>query len=363
MDEVISKELCNGCTACFNSCQIGAIRIVEDSGGFKYPLIDKSRCINCGACKQVCPVINTKENPMTPTCYLGYANDREIVFESSSGGIFTLLANYILSINGVVIGAALDSNHKLKHIAVTDQAGLNKLKGSKYLESDMNEIFSFVKNNVRYNKILFVGTPCQVAGLKSYIKDDFNNLICVDFICNGVSAPRLFDKYVRELESSHGSLVDYSFADKTSGWEKISNKATFSNGKVTIRPNENNYMKLVLSNIPYRLSCYNCNFKLGNKYSDITLGDFKNVKKLHKDMYNDNLGCSSIIVNTDRGREIFEIINKYMTYKECNINGIIKNNQALVKSVKMPKKKYKFAREMPDKSIKELKKKYVGLFK
>ncbi len=182
MEQVLEKNKCCGCSACKSICPRSAISMVEGYDGFLYPEIDQSKCIDCGLCKKTCPVINKSSNKSINECYVGFAKDEDIRLKSSSGGIFTLAANYVLDNNGIVIGAAFDKNNKLNHIAITNKKGLEKLRGSKYLQSNLNEIFSFVKDNLKNNKILFVGTPCQVAGLRSYIKNDYNNLVCVDVI-------------------------------------------------------------------------------------------------------------------------------------------------------------------------------------
>ena len=233
MKEIISKELCSGCTACLNICPQNAISMVENEAGFKVPEIDQNKCIDCGLCKKTCPVLNTKQNNSINQCYVGYAKE-EYSNKSSSGGIFPLIANKILDDGGIVIGAAFDEDNELKHIAITDKEELIKLKGSKYLQSDLGNIFSFVKENIDDKKILFVGVPCQVAGLKAYLKKEYDNLICIDLFCHGVPSPKLFDKYIKELEEKQNDeLINYDFRDKSTGWDTYSNTATFKSSSVT----------------------------------------------------------------------------------------------------------------------------------
>ena len=358
MEEIVSKNKCTGCTACKNICPKNAISMKVGYDGFLYPEIDQSKCINCGLCKKTCPVINTKSNESINKCYVGYAKDEDIRFNSSSGGIFTLLANYVLDNNGIVIGAAFDENNKLNHIAITNKEGLEKLRGSKYLQSGLNEIFSFVKDTVKTNKVLFVGTPCQVAGLKAFIKNDYNNLICVDIICHGTPSPKLFDKYVKELESKNGKLLNYNFRDNSTGWDSYSNTMKYEDKKVSERNNENKYMRLFLSNIALRQSCYNCNFKLGNKYSDITLGDFWGVKNYYPEMYNDK-GVSCIIINTKLGTELFDNIKNICEYKECKLEEIVLGNPSIKEPCKLPQKREEFFSEIDNYSINDLTNKYV----
>ena len=180
MEEICSKNICSGCSACMNICPKHAIHMEYDREGFLYPTIDKEKCINCSLCKKICPVLNTKCNKSIDKCYVGFNKDKIERMTASSGSIFSLVANYFLDNNGIVIGAAFDNNNKLKHIAITQKDDLNRLKGSKYLQSDVSNIFKYIKENIRENKVLFVGTPCQVAGLKSFLKNDYNNLFCID---------------------------------------------------------------------------------------------------------------------------------------------------------------------------------------
>lgn len=357
MREIISKNLCTGCTACATVCPKKAISLVEDMEGFKYPVIDQDKCINCGLCKKKCPVLNTNTNNSLNKCYVGYNKSDLEREKSSSGAIFSLVANYILDNDGIVIGASFDKNNKLVHIAITNKNELDGLKGSKYLQSDLGNIYSYIKQNIKNKKILFVGTPCQVAGIKQIVNS--KNLICLDLICHGVPSPKLFDKYIKELEQkNNGKLLNYNFRDKVTGWDTYSNTAIFENSKTTDLAKNNKYMKLFLADIALRKSCYNCKFKLGNKYSAITLGDFWGVDKQYPDMYNKK-GVSAIIINTELGINLFKSVKKNMVYKECNLDEILISNISLKASSKCPKNRKKFFDDMDMLSVDKLTKKYV----
>lgn len=359
MIEIVSKKLCTGCSACMNVCPKHAIKMEVNREGFMVPVVDKNMCISCGLCKKVCPVLNTKKNDSINLCYVGYNNDKTERFTSSSGAVFSLIANYVLDNNGLVIGAMFDENNKLRHVAIEDKKMLDKLKGSKYLQSDLGDVFSYIKNNVNKRLILFVGTPCQVAGLKAYLKKDFANLICLDLFCHGVPSPKLFAKYVEELEKKYNNkLIDYNFRDKRSGWDSYSNTAIFNKKKVSQLSVDNKYMKLFLSDCALRESCYNCSFKLGNKYSDITLGDFWGVKRYYPELYN-NEGVSAIIINTLNGKAIFDKIKKDMTYKKCKLDEIVNSNPALKKSCNKNNNREKFFEDIDNLIIKDLIEKYV----
>lgn len=357
MKQVLEKNKCSGCTACMNICPKGAISMIEGEDGFKYPIIDQEKCINCGLCKKTCPVINTKENKSLNKCYVAFNKDEETRLKSSSGGIFSLIANYILEQKGLVIGAAFNDNNELKHIAIEKKKELPKLMGSKYLQSDLNNIFKYIKENIKDKKILFVGTPCQIGGLKAFIKKDYDNLICIDLVCHGVPSPKLFKKYIEELEKENGKLINYNFRDNSTGWDTYSNTATFKNKTITEDRKENNYMKLFLSDIALRQSCFNCNFKLGNKYSDITLGDFWGIKNHYPEMYNKS-GVSAIIINTEKGNEIFKEIINNLEYKECKLEEIVSGNPSIKISGKEPKNRNEFFKEIDKLSVQELSNKF-----
>ena len=356
MKEIISKNLCTGCTTCMTICPKKAISMIEDKEGFKYPIVDQDKCINCGLCRKICPVLNTNKNISINKCYAGYNKTDLEKEKASSGAIFSLIANYILDNGGIVIGASFDENNKLVHTAISKKKELDKLKGSKYLQSDLGNIFSYIKENIKHNKVLFVGTPCQVAGIKQIINS--NNLICLDLICHGVPSPKLFKKYIKELEQDNNAkLLNYNFRDKITGWDTYSNTAIFKNGKITELAKDNKYMNLFLKDIALRKSCYNCKFKLGNKYSDITLGDFWGVKKYHPEMYNKK-GVSAIIINTSLGLEIFNSIKKNIIYKECKIEEITANNKSLLNSSRKNVRRKKFFKDLDKMNFDNLYKKY-----
>lgn len=358
MKEIILNNKCTGCTACMNICPKNAISMEEDKDGFKHPVIDQDKCINCGLCQKTCPVLNTKSNNSLNECYVGFNNNEEERLNASSGSIFSLVADYVLDSNGIVIGAAFDENNVLKHIAISNKNELEKLKKSKYVQSDLNNIFKIVKDSVEAKKVLFVGTPCQVAGLKSFLRKDYGNLICIDIICHGVPSPKLFSKYIQELENSNNDkVVNYDFRDKSTGWDTYSNNITFTKSSIKTLSNNNPYMNLFLSDVALRESCYDCNFKIGNKYSDITLGDFWGVNKYYPEMYNKN-GVSCIIINTEKGKEVIESIKNDITYKKCDINEILSGNPSLKVSSKKTKNREQFFHDIENLTINELSNKY-----
>lgn len=356
MEEIVKKNKCTGCTACFSICPVKAISMIESTDGFKYPVINEEKCINCGLCKKTCPVLNTKSNYSINECYAVINKNRTLALKSSSAGVFSLISEKVLNEKGIVIGATFENN-VLIHKVITKKENLDELRGSKYLQSDLGNIFDYIKKNVNEKKILFVGTPCQVAGVKRIIKNE-KNLITLDIVCHGVPTPKLFKKYIGELETKYkDKLINYNFRDKSTGWDTYSNTIIFENTRFSERATDNNYMKLFLSDIALRESCYKCNFKLGNKYSDITIGDFWGIKDLYPDMYSKD-GTSAIIINTEKGKEIFETIRENLNIKSCDINDITKVNKSLTFSSVKPHNRNLFFEELDKLSIDKLSKKY-----
>ena len=358
MDNIVNLNKCTGCSACYNVCPKHAIKMVRDEEGFLIPNIDNELCINCGLCKKKCPVINKKSNFSLNECYAGYSK-RESIKKSSSGGIFGVIATYILKSNGAVIGACLE-NDELKHIVIEKKEDLNKVRGSKYLQSDISSVYKFIRNNIKEKLILFVGTPCQVAGIKSVFDSKYENLICIDLFCHGVPSLKVFEKYLNELEREHNDIViGYDFRSKQESWENYKNVIYFKTKKIEMNYYDNPYMKLFLNNISLRKSCYNCNFKLGNKYSDLTLGDFWGIKSFHPDIYNSS-GVSAVIVNTEKGLKILNKILDQCTFKKCSIREILTFNKSLKKSAPRNKKREKFFKKLNSMTIKEMSSKYCG---
>lgn len=358
MIEICPKDKCTGCTACYSNCSHDAITMITDNMGFKCPMIDEKKCINCGLCQKTCPILNTSSNASLNQCYVGYNKNDDEKNKASSGAIFSLIAERVIDEGGVVIGAAFDEDMCLKHIMVDNKDDLEKLKRSKYLQSDLNNIIQQIKESIQSRKVLFVGTPCQVAGVKAVIKNS-KNLICIDLFCHGVPAPKLFEKYTKEIEDKYNDkITDYNFRDKATGWDSYSNTVIMKNNKYSQLQSENDYMRLFLSDVALRESCFSCNFKLGNKYSDITLGDFWGVKNIYPDMYNKK-GVSAIIINTNSGNCIFNEIKDKLEYKTCNLNDILKGNPLLERSCALPAKREQFLNDFDYLTVNSLRKKYT----
>ena len=323
---VKSKKQCSGCGACVNACPVNAISLKPDKSGFNYPVIDSKKCIKCGLCKIICPF---KENPPAnnhlkePIIFAAKNKNENMRLKSSSGGMFSLLANYTFENNGVVYGAAFNKNFEVEHIRVANKKNLNKLRGSKYVESRLGDIFKKVKNDLGKNLlVLFSGTPCQVAGLKAFLGDKNQcNLITIDLVCHGVPSPKLLKEFFNELEIKNKSKIkNFYFRYKDKNWKSTKVSAEFVNNKKLIEDKFlNSYTELFSYNISLRKSCFNCVFANYNRVGDITIADFWGIENSHPE-FNDNRGVSLVLLNTQEGQKIFNKIKKDLVYIKSNKN-------------------------------------------
>lgn len=314
----IEYSKCLSCKSCYFSCPKSAIEMVENEEGFFYPHVNEE-CINCGVCKKKCPILSLLENKIVnQKCFGIYLKDQNKLLESSSGGAFAGIAEYILSQNGVVFGASYDENLSVKHICIESVDELKKIKGSKYVESDLNNTFVEVKNFCEQGKtVLFSGCPCQIAGLKKYLGTDFANLFTVDLICHGVPSRKLFSKYIEWLSSkTKGNIIYYGFRDKdVAGWS-CGGKAKTKTKTKTIEASCDPYYASFLRGETYRESCYTCKFANMDRVGDITIGDFWGVEKYYPEINREN-GISCCIVNTIKGESLVEAIKETFNIFEC----------------------------------------------
>lgn len=339
MIDIKSKESCCGCTACMNACPKKCISMKEDEEGFKYPHIDKSKCIRCGLCERTCPIIKQIiSNEKNHKAYAIRSKEKEILSTSTSGGFFTDLANYVFDNNGVVVGASYE-NGIVKHILIDSKERelLYKLRGSKYVQSELGSVFTSIKEYLVKGRIVcFSGTPCQVNGLLKYLNKKYDNLITVDVICHGVPSPKLFKKYIEYQESKYNSKIkELNFRNKTYGYHSGTMKIVFENNKNYCGSARTDYMlKSFFSEISSRPSCYSCKFKCDNHPSDFTIFDCWNAKRLVATLDDDDRGYTNLFVNTQKGEEVFSIIkNKYYYYvvdkeKAIKYDGIMVRNSA-----------------------------------
>lgn len=363
MIEINEKAKCSGCSACYNCCPVDAIEMLADSKGFKYPHVDKDKCIKCNKCINVCPIINKnkEEYKSLRKSYACYNKDEKIRLESSSGGVFTLLAIRIINQGGVVFGAALDEKFKVKHICIKDVDELSKLRTSKYVQSEINECYKQSKEYLDNGKVvLFTGTPCQLGGLYSYLGKEYENLYTQDIICHGVPSPLVWEKYKEYRKSiDEKEPMHINFRNKDSGWKKFNLKFDYSNGdEYKKNQYEDLFMQAFLRDACLRESCYNCSFKEKNRKTDITLADFWGIDNIKPEI-NDNKGLSLVIVNSEKGMKLFESIKNKLYFEIVDFEESIQYNKSLFKSVEKPINRELFFENLDKLSFDKLVKKYT----
>lgn len=360
MKEIIEKKNCCGCSACMNICPKNAITMKEDEKGFLHPVIDNNKCINCGLCKKTCPVLNETKTESLKEVYACYnKNDKERL-NSSSGGIFILIAKVILKKGGIVFGAYLDKNNRVLHGYADNINDLKKFMGSKYVQSDINETYKKVKEFLDLNKyVLFTGTPCQIEGLKAYLKKDYEKLYTQDIICHGAPSPLVWEKYKEyRKEIDQEKPKEISFRNKDNGWKLFNLKFTYKDKEYKNNQNTDLFMQAFLQNIILRNSCYNCAFKKLNRISDITLADYWGIQNIHPEI-DDNKGTSVLIINSKKGKELFEEIKKQLVYVKSDITNVIKYNPSMIKSVDMNNNRELFFTNLNKVPFEKLVKKYT----
>lgn len=337
--EICEKERCTACRACMCICPKDSITFQEDEKGFAYPVISDS-CVNCGACLKVCPrntgmVLNTN----TPEVFAAFSKDKQIRKNSSSGGLFSEVAKYILDQGGVVFAARLNGNQKevIFDCCKTIEE-LNLFQGSKYVQSNPGLIYRQIKKVLSDGiKVLFVGVPCQVDGLKKYLHKDYSNLVTIDIICHGAPSPKLWREYLEKLEASQQAKASsVSFRYKKPNWTRFSLKVDFDNN-TTIRNSkfDDPYLIAFLKEISMRENCYSCEYTTTSRTGDITLADFWGYHSYDFKMRNTEKGISLVLVNTEKGKQIFNDIQDSILSTRRTMKEAISGNRSL----QMPWKK------------------------
>lgn len=329
MKENINKYLvpkdCCGCIVCASICPKDAITMVEDPEGFKYPQVNEDRCISCSLCVKTCPVIAREKGTITlnniKTAYAMKHKDETILENSTSGGIFTALSDKILDMGGVIYGAAFDENMVVRHIRAVDSADRDKMRGSKYVQSDMEGIFPLIKQDLQNGKyVLFSGTPCQIEGLKLFHRGRTDNLLCVDLVCHGVPSPKILKDYFRLLErNTHSQIIRYQFRPKRWTWHVHREIAFFENGK---EKSTELWPSIYYSRLATRPSCHNCKFTNLHRAGDITIADCRGIDKIKPD-FGSNEGVSLVLINTDKGAEALKTIKNEIVIEEVNIKDLL----------------------------------------
>lgn len=306
MIQITDKHDCCGCEACAQRCPRQCIAMRADHEGFLYPEVDVSHCINCGLCEKVCPQLNVKKGNTPLQVVAAKAKDPEVQMQSSSGGLFSLLAKHVLRENGVVFGARFNHSWQVVHDCTGTVEGLAPFRKSKYVQSRIGDSFLKAESYLKAGrKVLFTGTPCQINGLRLFLRKDYENLLAVDIACHGVPSPKIWSRFLREYASDesleHVTSVD--FRDKTDGWEDYRFTVTIVNGGkrevLSEKAGQNIFMRAFLSHLIMRPSCEHCRAKEGH-LSDLTIGDFWGIAQTLPQFY-DKKGVSVVVVRSLKG--------------------------------------------------------------
>lgn len=343
---ITDKQLCCGCSACAQRCPKHCIDMREDNEGFVYPHIDTSACIDCGLCEKLCPFINQKEERYPRRVLAVINNDEDARRESSSGGMFTLIAEQIIRDGGIVFGARFDEQWQVVFDYVETLEGLAALRGSKYVQariySSYTQCESFLKTG---RKVLFTGSPCQIAGLNHYLHRSYENLLTCDFVCHGVPSPKVWRIYLDEVVAAGRKAInDIKFRNKDNGWKRFNFVISCDDDSLSLSSfhGRNHYMRAFLSDLILRPSCYSCKAKQGRSGSDITIADFWGIQYHHPEM-DDDKGTSLVFINTPKGYDAIDL--SQTKYVVADYDMAVSYNGGLKQSIAMHNKRdYSFKR-------------------
>ena len=341
----LDEQQCYGCGACEQICPKNAISMSTNKEGFAYPLINIDNCVKCGACLRACPYENNLLVFRQPV--LGYAiqyKNSNKLLNSSSGAAFPAIADYVLSKGGYVAGCIFTENFRAVHVVTNKPETVERMSGSKYVQSDTIGVYSEIKYLLNLEKlVLFSGTPCQVAGLYSFLDKYYDNLITVDLICHGVPSPKLMEEYLSA--TYNGKIIDFKFRDKKlNGWSSagsilIQKKNGRIKKKRTSPLTDSYYYYYYLQNCVNRMSCYSCKFASIKRVSDITIGDYWNIDKIFPEIDTRN-GYSAVLINTQKGQSIIDKIQPIIHSLNTKVEDIANNNGNLQRPSPLPKQRF-----------------------
>ena len=360
-----SSTLCSACAACMNVCSRAAISMIKDENGFYRAFVDESKCNHCGACIKVCPWKVEAKNPYamltTPEVWAANLKDDTVRFRSSSGGVFPLLAKKILEQGGYVVGVAQTNGLKYEHVIISSVEQLESLQGPKYVQINPGYIYNEVRNMLKDGKkVLFSGSPCQIAALYAVLGKYANdNLWTVDIVCHGVPSVKIFEKQIDEIESQFANKVEkVLFRDKETGWNRYSMTYLFANGeKYSELYGKSNYMKFFLNRLSQNESCFDCLYRKESRIGDLTLGDFWGVSRYHPEL-NDDKGTSMVMLNNKHGAQLFYSVDEFFELQRSSLGKAVANNQSILFSMVPNAKRLAFFRDLNELSFEKLTVKY-----
>ena len=327
---ITEKKDCCGCSACVSVCPKQCITMREDKEGFLYPYVENTKCVNCGLCEKVCNELNPYEKRDPKQVFAAINKNIDVRLKSSSGGIFYILAEKTIKEGGVVFGALFDADWQVFITYAEDLERVESFMGSKYVQARIENAYKDVKKFLlEGRKVLFSGTPCQVAGLHKFLRKSYGNLITIDFVCHGTPSPKVWKLYLDSVLKGIKSINKIGFRSKSKGWKKFNFYLDYNKGDETISllspASKNHYMKAFLQDIILRPSCYDCKVKDFRSQSDITIADFWGIEKVFPNM-DDDKGTSLVFINTDIGARILDLSR--IKYLETEYNKVRNLNKA-----------------------------------
>lgn len=362
MIHIDRKEDCCGCHACFTACPSDCIDMAADNEGFFYPIVDQQLCTDCGVCENVCPMTIKSCQGEPPMAFAAWNRDGTVRGDSSSGGVFNAIMQHVLNQSGVIIGAAFDNTMTLRHQSAQTEVDCLKFRGSKYLQSAIGEAYHEAKVHLKQGRrVLFSGTPCQIAGLYTFLGKDDDNLLTCDLVCHGVPSPKVFARYQAVLERQHGRKIrKINFRRKDFGWKKFSVAISFDNDTEYCRVFASDpFMFGFLQNTYLRPSCHACGFSRLPRVADITLGDFWGVGG-HHPQWDDDRGTSLILVQTKKGKKAFDSCRDALVVYDADLSVAVRSNPCICGSVPPGKNRAVFFDELDRLPFEEMMKKYMS---
>lgn len=348
MTEICPKEQCTGCSACYAACHSNAIEMRVDEFGFVYPQINKDKCINCGICQKSCPNNQAPSRELPSDCYVCHAIDMQEQLTSTSGGVASAISRYVIHLGGVVYGCSSQPNVLIRHIRVDNENDLHLLKGSKYVQSTIGNIYRDVKKDLQSGRlVLFIGTPCQIAGIRSFLRKNYENLITIDFVCHGVPSVKYLDDSIKCADKVHScvSFRKKQFNDKKDKYDSIYGVYLVSPEKGLVYQKsypKGLYILGFIHALFYRDSCYSCNYSQPKRVSDFTVGDYHDTERAYSHLSGHDRILSMLTLNTPKAKELFTQLSKVFEFSSCSLEVILAKHEQMNKPMPRHRNYYLF---------------------